>query len=326
MQIILLILAIISVGLGVFNLFKINNKLRRLDYNYIGLPEEKEKEINNIKKLGYKKVKIFGIIGLILIVLSQTIVVINTGYTGVRRTFGQISEEPVPNGFSLKIPFVQSVEPVNNKLQDRPVATEDQIWGETVNRTAIWYKDITVTYRILPEKSAWIYANVTNYKDNLITDSMVASSIKSASATLEDAQATNRGSIEPLVKDMLQKSVNDKYGKDVIEINKVVINGADFEESYKEAIANKQKTQLAYEQQQIENQKKIEQSEADAQAKIKEAEGEAEANRRLNESISSEVLQKQNLDNQNKMLDKWNGELPKVSGGGTLMDISSIVK
>lgn len=106
----------------------------------------------------------------------------------------------------------------------------------------------------------------------------------------------------------------------------MVINGADFEESYKEAIANKQKTQLAYEQQQIENQKKIEQSEADAQAKIKEAEGEAEANRRLNESISSEVLQKQNLDNQNKMLDKWNGELPKVSGGGTLMDISSIVK
>ena len=127
MQIILLILAIISVGLGVFNLFKINNKLRRLDYNYIGLPEEKEKEINNIKKLGYKKVKIFGIIGLILIVLSQTIVVINTGYTGVRRTFGQISEEPVPNGFSLKAPFVQSVEPEIDLWQQKTRFGERQL-------------------------------------------------------------------------------------------------------------------------------------------------------------------------------------------------------
>ena len=155
---------------------------------------------------------------------------------------------------------------------------------------------------------------------------MVNSAVKSASATLEDAQATNRSNVEPTVRDMLQKSVDDKYGADVIEINKIVINESDFEDSYKNAIAEKQNAQLAYERQQIDNQKKIEQAEAEAQAKIKAAEGEAEANRKLNESISAEVLQKQNLDNQSKMLEKWNGELPKVSGSNTLMDISSIVK
>ena len=92
----------------------------------------------------------------------------------------------------------------------------------------------------------------------------------------------------------------------MIEINKVVINSADFEDSYKNAIAEKQKAQLAYEQQEIENRKNIEKANADA-----------EANRKLQESISPEVLQKQ-------FLDKWNGELPKVSGGQSIMDISSL--
>ncbi|SDP86036.1 Regulator of protease activity HflC, stomatin/prohibitin superfamily [Eubacterium maltosivorans] len=255
------------------------------------------------------------VVGALLILASQSLVVIKTGYTGVRQTFGQISEQPVQNGFNLKVPFIQKIESVNNKLQDKTF--EEQVWGETANRTAIWYQNIVVTYQIQPEKSAWIYANVADYKESLVSSALVASAVKSTSATLQDADATNRGTVEPLVRETLQKSIDDKYGAGVIEINKIVINSADFEDSYKNAIAEKQKAQLAYEQQQIENQKRIEQAEAEAQAKIKEAEGQAEANRRLNESISSQVLQKQ-------MLDKWNGELPKVSGGQSIMDISSL--
>lgn len=322
-NIILWILAAVAIGYGVFSLI-----MRQKVDGYVSYGGESydqvQKKIKELTARYTKRVKICAVLAVVFILLSQTIVVIKTGYTGVRQTFGQISEEPVPNGFSVKIPFIQSVEPVNNKLQDKLI--EEQVWGETTNRTAIWYKNIVVTYRINPEKSAWIFKNVTDYRENLISNSMVNSAVKSASTTLEDAQATNRSSIEPAVREMLQKSVDGKYGADVIEINKIVINEADFEDSYKNAIADKQKAQLAYEKQQIDNQKKIEQAEADAQAKIKESEGEAEANRRLNESISAEVLQKQNLDNQQKMLEKWNGELPKVSGSGTLMDISNIIK
>lgn len=324
MNFILLFLGLASLGLGVFFYLTGKSAIRSLGVGYTTTHEVMQIKIDAInKKTKSRTIKML-VLALIFIVLSQSIVVIKTGYTGVRQTFGQISEEPVPNGFSVKIPFVQSVETVNNKLQDKTI--EEQIWGETANRTAIWYKNIIVTYRINPEKSAYIFKNVSDYKENLISNSMVNSAVKSASATLEDAQATNRSNVEPTVRDMLQKSVDDKYGADVIEINKIVINESDFEDSYKNAIAEKQNAQLAYERQQIDNQKKIEQAEAEAQAKIKAAEGEAEANRKLNESISAEVLQKQNLDNQSKMLEKWNGELPKVSGSNTLMDISSIVK
>ena len=242
---------------------------------------------------------------MLTLICSQALVIIKTGYTGVRTTFGQISDTPVQNGFNLKIPFVQSIETVNNKLQDKSI--EEQVWGETANRTAIWYKNIVVSYQIEPEKSAWIFANVADYKDSLISNALVSSAVKSASANLQDADATNRGSIEPAVKQTLQESVDGKYGTGVLYINKVTINEADFEESYKTAIADKQKAQLAAEQQEIENKKNIEKANA-----------EAEANRKLKESISPEVLQKQ-------FLEKWNGQLPTVTSDGNIMDITRLL-
>ena len=101
--------------------------------------------------------------------------------------------------------------------------------------------------------------------------------------------------------------MDGKYGAGVLYINKVTINEADFEESYKTAIADKQKAQLAAEQQEIENKKNIEKANA-----------EAEANRKLKESISPEVLQKQ-------FLEKWNGQLPTVTSDGNIMDITSLL-
>ena len=42
----------------------------------------------------------------VLAVARQSVVVIPTGYTGVKSVFGQISGDYVPNGISGKIPFV----------------------------------------------------------------------------------------------------------------------------------------------------------------------------------------------------------------------------
>ena len=156
------------------------------------------------------------------------IVLVPTGYTGVRTTFGQIDDSTVQNGFNWKIPFVQSIATVNNKQQDISFADEE-IWSETKERTSIQYKGITVTYQINSEKSAWIYANISDYENNLVSKGLVSSSIKSSSKTLSDTDATNRSIIEPLALKNIQSSIDEKYGKDVIYINKVVINNADFE-------------------------------------------------------------------------------------------------
>lgn len=257
--------------------------------------------------------------GIILLLFGSSFTIIPTGFTGVRSTFGQIDTSTVPNGFNWKIPFIQNIEQVNNKQQDIKF-DEEAIWSETSERTAIQYKGITVTYQINSEKSAWIFANISDYENNLVTNSLVASGIKSVSKNLNDTDATNRSIIEPKALEQIQKSLDEKYGSDVIYINKVIINNADFEDSYNDAIAKKQEAQLAKEQQEILNQQNIDQAEAEKEALKLKAEGEAEAAKIKadGEAAANEKIEKSLSDNilRDKYLEKWNGELPQVVSDG----------
>ena len=282
---------------------------------------------DNIKKI--KRI-VFGILIALFVIITvfNCFKIIPTGYTGVRTTFKQVDNVVLQNGLNFKIPYVQKIAMVNNKMQD--LTFSNQIWSETSERTALYYSDVTVSYQINPEKSAWIYANVSSYKDNLISESIVASAIKSSSKTLNSTEATNRSLIEPLVQEFLQTSLNSKYGDNTVIIHKVVIGNTDFEESYNQAIADKQNQQIAYEQQQIENQKAVEKAEADAkvmeinanaekqkteiaaEAKANaikiEAEAQAEANKMINDSVTANVIAYMQAD-------KWDGAKPKVMLG-----------
>ena len=271
-----------------------------------------------MRKFSSKVVTALVVIIALLILVSQSVVVIPTGYSGVKTTFGQIHQRTVPNGINFKIPFIQSIEKVNNKQQD--IEFSDKVWSETKARTAVYFENVTVTYRINPEKSAWVYANVSSYRENLVTENLVASAIKSTSKELSDIDVTNRAIIEPHAMENIQKALDEKYGENVVIVNKVVINQADFDDSYNEAIASKQKATLEAEQQAIENQRAIDKAAADAQVKKTQAEadaeaeriraqGQADANRALQESLSKEVLEYEKLQ-------KWDGALPKFVGNG----------
>lgn len=280
------------------------------------------------KNLNRKKGKILVGIGLLLLLLTQAFVVIPTGCTGVKTTFSQIDDVTVQKGWNWKVPFVQQIKLVNNKQQDK--VFEDKIWSETQNRTAVYYKDVTVTYQINAEKSAWVYINVNDFEENLISQPLVASAIKSASKTLTDENATNRSQIEPLAAQMIQKSLDEKYDENVVIINKVIINDADFEDSYNEAIAEAQKAVIEASKQATINEQKIAEAEAEKQAKVIKAEGEAEAikikaeaeaeaNKKISESLTNNILQR-------TFYEKWDGVMPKVLGSNSsLMDVTSLL-
>lgn len=268
------------------------------------------------------------VLGLGISVFSQSFTMIETGYTGVKKQFGQISEEVAPNGFNWKTPFVQTIEKVNNKQQD--ITFEDKIWSETANRTAIYFEDVTVTYQINPDKSAWIYANVSNYKDNLVSQQLVASALKAASKTLEDEDATNRNKIEQQAMENVQKSLNQKYQGEVVTINKIVIANADFDDSYKTRLAEKQEAQLEAEKQKIVNEKNIAEAEANKKVKVAnaeaaaeaeriKAEGTAKANKTLSNSLTDDLLKYE-------MIQKWNG-MPSIGSGDSMfmMNIDSLL-
>lgn len=164
---------------------------------------------------------------------------------------------------------------------------------------------------IFPEKSAWLYANVSDIK-NLVGDELVASAIKSAMAELGPNEVTNRTKIEPLAQQKLAESLVQKYGEDVVFVNKVVVNDMNFEDAYNEAIQQKSIAQQNADKQKIENEAAIAKAEADKQVAITNAEAEAqktsiaadaqaEANRKLAESLSDTLIDYQKIQ-------KWDGK------------------
>lgn len=273
------------------------------------------------------------IASIILIVIANSFTIIPTGYTGVRTTFGQVDNDIVPKGFSLKIPFVQSINLVNNKQQDQKFAEGDaKVWGESSEKVQVYMADVTVTYQINPEKSSWIYANVSDYTESLLRDSLVASALKDSAADLKSNEVTVRGKIEPKAREILQNALNEKYGEGTVDVVKVTINDMNFEDSYNQAIADKNLVEMNAQKQAIENQTAIDKAEADktvalkkaeanAEVKIKEAEAEKTANDLKEKSITDKILIQQ-------YLEKWNGELPLVadSNGNIMLDINKLLE
>lgn len=273
---------------------------------------------------------IISIVCLICVIFILSIHIIPTGYTGIKSTFGLIHPDPLKSGrIYFTIPFCESIEKINNKMQDFDIKTK--IWGETNDKTPVYAEDLHITYQIMPERSVWIYTNINDYKNNLLNESLISSAIKKAMIKLTPEEVTNRAIIEEITLKTLQNSVDEKYGKDTIYISKIVIGNMDFEDAYNEAIQSRSLATQEKLRIQIENETMISQAEAQKTItllntqtqteKIKmEAEAQAEANMILQESISKELMIL-------KLIELWDGKLPLVIGNtDNIIDISGIIE
>ena len=263
-----------------------------------------------------------------LVLLALTCVhIIPTGCTGVRSSFGQIDPKPVQSGRIIyTIPLVEHIESVNNKQQEFRV--ENKIWGETNDKTPVYADDVVVTYQIAVERSAWIYANVTDYTKHLLTENLVASAAKSAMVELAPGDVTNRGKIEPLMQKKLEESLAAKYGAGTVLVNKITVGDMDFEADYNKAIQARSIASQEQARAAIENQTAIEKAEAGKQVAILKAEAkaeqvriaaeaEADANRKIQESLTDSLIEK-------KKVEAWDGKLPTVVGSGTLIGLDML--
>lgn len=266
---------------------------------------------------------------LVLFVAGGAFRIIPTGYTGVRTTFGIIDQESAMPGMNLTVPMVQKISLVNNKQQD--IRFDEQIWSETKEQTPVYMQGVSVTYQIVPESSAWIYANVENWVEELVDYDLVSSALKAASRKLEADDVTNRAEIEPDSEKALQKAVDEKYGENRVIIKNIVINNMDFDESYNAAIAKKSEAMQKQQEQAITNktnedraaseaEQARQRAQGDADAELIRANAKAQANKIVSESITA-MTQRQDA------IDKWDGTLPKAAGDGVsfgILDVAGV--
>lgn len=249
-----------------------------------------------------------GVLALVLCAASFTIV--PAGNTGVVVTLGKVSEKSLQEGFHLKIPFIQSVETMSNKIQvyETPASAVSKDM-QTVSST------IAVNYRISTDASPKIYKEIgTDYKTILIMP-VVQECMKSVTAKYSAEELiTERTAVGDEVKEALDNKLNN-YG---IYIEKFNIVNFDFAEEFNNAIEAKQvaeqnliKTQTEQNQAiviaEAEAKKKVIAANAEAEAILTEAQAQADANKLINDSITNKVIMYEQIS-------KWDGVLPKVAG------------
>lgn len=259
------------------------------------------------------------VIAAVLLLSSFTIV--PAGNTGVVLTLGKVSSTSFGEGFHLKVPFIQNVENMSNKIQvyETPASAVSKDL-QTVS------SNIAVNYRLVSDKTADMYQNVgTEYQTVLITP-VVQECMKSATAKYTAEQLiTERQAVGDEVKSALDSKLNS-YG---IYIEKFNIVNFDFSAEFNNAIEAKQvaeqnllKTETEQKQAitiaEAQAKQKVISAEANANAILAEAEAQAEANRLLEASLSDKVIAY-------KQIDKWDGVMPKVVSGdsnGMLININ----
>ena len=255
----------------------------------------------------------------LLVLFAGSFTIVPAGNTGVVLTLGKVSSTSYSEGFHLKIPFIQEVESMSNKIQvyETPASAVSKDL-QTVSST------IAVNYRLISDKSADMYKNVgMDYQTVLITP-VVQECMKSATAKYTAEQLiTERAAVGDEVKAALDSKLNS-YG---IYIEKFNIVNFDFSDEFNSAIEAKQvaeqnllKTQTEQQQAiviaEAEAKQKVIEANAEAEAILAQAQAQADANKLLEESLSNKVIAYEQIQ-------KWNGVMPKVTGsdGGLLIDV-----
>ncbi len=254
----------------------------------------------------------------LLFISSCTIV--PAGHTGVILTLGKVSDSSFSEGFHLKIPIIQSVESVSNKIQVYEISASAVSKDlQTVS------SNVAVNYRLVSDKSGDMYRNVGMDYQTVLIAPVVQECMKSVTAkyTAEE-MITERASVGDEVKTSLDSKLNS-YG---IFIEKFNIVNFDFSEEFNNAIEAKQvaeqnllKTETEQKQAitvaEAQAKQKVIAAEAEADAILAKAEANAEANRMIEASLSDKVIAYEQIE-------KWDGVMPKVVSGdsnGMLINI-----
>ncbi|MBQ9903118.1 MAG: prohibitin family protein [Clostridia bacterium] len=247
----------------------------------------------------------------VLIVLFNSITIVDAGHTGVINTLGNVSENVLQEGIHLKIPFIQTIIKMDNRIVKLEVETEAFSKDLQTVETRL-----AINYRVSKDKSYAIYKNVGSDYETILVSPAVNEVLKAITAkyTAEESVA-NRS----LISQGLIEELNNKLNKNGIFVEDVNIINFEFSEAYIAAIEEKQVAEQRLLKARTEKEEAIVKAEAEAETLRIQSEAQAKANNILSKSLNENLIRYE-------MMKKWNGELPMVTDGSTIIDFSEFTK
>ncbi|MGN0642901.1 MAG: prohibitin family protein [Huintestinicola sp.] len=267
-------------------------------------------EIINVKTNKTGKI-VGGVIAAIVVItiVLNAFTTVQAGHSGVVLTFGKVSEGVLGEGLHFKIPFIQEIVQIDNRVLKSEVdcssASKDL---QTVTST------IALNYRVKNECSATIYRDVGLNYENVIIAPAIQECVKAITAKYTAEELITERAI---ISDQMKNLLSDKISSYGLELEIFNIISFEFTAEYNAAIEAKQTAQ----QNALKAEQDLQRIKVEAEQTITQAQAEAEAYRVKSEQITPQMIAME-------YIDKWDGKLPEVvSGDGSTMmiDISSLI-
>ena len=246
--------------------------------------------------------------GLIIVILLffRPWVQVGAGQRGIVLNFGAVQKQVLEEGLHLRIPLMQEVVFMDVKLQkaetDAAAASADL--QDVSSRVAL-------NYHIVPDKANIVYQKIgLQFKERII-DPAILEVVKAVTAKYTAEELITK---RPAVSEAMRLALMERLIVNNIAVDAFSIVIFSFSKIFTEAIESKQTAeQLA-----LKAKRDLDRIRIEAEQKITAARAEAESLRLQRANISPDLIELRKIEANMKAIEKWNGILPQVTGGGAI--------
>lgn len=246
------------------------------------------------------------ILAIIIVLAISSSFTVKTGEVAIIKNFGKATEIKT-EGLNFIIPFVQSKETMVVREQTIKFGVNEENSPIEVSTKDLQSVIVELTVSDIVSDPMKLYKAFTGNHVRSLLVPRIRDAVQSnvARYTIEEF-VSQRALLASNIFDELKEELAP-YG---ITLTNVSITNHDFSDAYEAAVEEKKIAEQAVEAEKSRQQKLIVEAENKvklAELNIKEQELQAQANKIESESLTQQILQKM-------MIEKWNGELPKVNG------------
>ncbi len=268
-----------------------------------------------LKKGPMRVVTIIGAV-IVLVAFSKPWIQVGPGQRGIVMNFGAVQDRVLEEGLHLRVPIMQQIAMMDVKVQkaetDAAAASADL--QDVSSRVAL-------NYHIVPDKANIVYQKIGVHFKERIIDPAILEVVKAVTAKYSAEELITK---RPAVSEAMRTALSERLIAHNIAVDAFSIVIFSFSKVFTEAIEAKQTAeQLA-----LKAKRDLERIRIEAEQKITAAKAEAESLRLQRANISTDLIDLRKVEANLKAIEKWNGILPQVTGGGPIpfIGVGDVVK
>ena len=243
---------------------------------------------------------------LVFLLFSKPWVQVGPGERGIVMNFGAVQKLVLQEGLHFRIPVMQDIVLMDVKVQK--ALTDADAASSNLQDVS---SKVALNYHVIPDKANIVYQNIGIHFKERIIDPAILEVVKAVSARYSAEELITK---RPAVSEAMRAALMERLLVHNIAVDAFSITSFNFSKTFIEAIESKQ----AAEQLALKASRDLDRIKIEAEQKVTAARAEAESLRLQRANISADLIELRKIEANLKAIEKWNGILPQVTGGGAI--------